>query len=101
MLGVSVRMQCCTVQSGYRVESDTEHKSQASGGSQVLCGGDGQFVYPAVWPQCSASVSCPDPGHSAGVARTVTAGTELQYDSVLQWTCQDPRYGELHVANLP
>ena len=60
-----------------RVENTTEWKSevtnlnmfsqnllfiiQASTGSVVRCGLDGEFLYPNPWPQCNADINCGEP----------------------------------------
>ena len=72
------------------VEADTDLKTQAPTLATVKCGSDGLFEYPA-WPQCSTTVSCPDPGNSPGVNRSYLQGQDLQYNSILQHLCTDPR----------
>ena len=58
----------------------------------VKCGNDGEFAYPSAWPQCSATITCEDPGNSTGVTRQyVTTNVDLDYDSKLRYTCDDPR----------
>ena len=74
------------------IESDTNFKYQAATSTTVKCGSDGLFDYPASWPQCSTTVSCPDPGISPGVNRTYRRGPQdLQYNSTLRYSCTDPR----------
>ena len=34
---------------------------QASSGSVVRCGMDGEYIYPNPWPQCSEDINCGDP----------------------------------------
>ena len=46
---------------GMRVENSTEWKSEASNGSVVVCGEDGEFQYPEEWPQCSDTIACGPP----------------------------------------
>ena len=57
-LGEEVFYPC---QDGMRVENSTDWKSEASNGSVVVCGEDGEFHYPEVWPQCSATIACGPP----------------------------------------
>ena len=77
--------------SGYRVEQNTDWKYQADSETQVKCGDDGEFSYPATWPQCSATVTCSDPGNSVGVTRSYLSGSNLGYSSELKWVCDDKR----------
>ena len=57
-----------------RVENTTEWKSevrlwsgrfwyfvQASTGSVIRCGIEGEYLYPNPWPQCNSNISCGDP----------------------------------------
>ena len=57
-LGEKVLYPC---QEGMRVENTTEWKSEASKGSMVVCGEDGEFQYPEEWPQCSDTITCGPP----------------------------------------
>ena len=69
----------------------------------MVCSPTGEFLYPAAWQQCSARVWCPDPGNSSTVSRVYRdwAGTgdwravrqfhNLEYASVLEYTCDDNR----------
>ena len=43
------------------MENSTDWKSEASNGSVVVCGEDGEFHYPEEWPQCSATIACGPP----------------------------------------
>ena len=83
-----IQYPCMT---GMRIQNDTTNKTEASSSSSVKCGADGEFRYPSPWPQCSSTVSCPDPGNSAGVNRTYLVGDSLQYNNVLKYVCTDPR----------
>jgi hypothetical protein len=76
--------------SGMRIQNETSYKYEATSYSKVKCGSDGEFRYPT-WPQCSISVSCPDPGNSDGVNRTYLSGSNLAYNSTFQYKCTDPR----------
>ena len=75
----------------YRIEEDVENKYNASDKSFAKCETDGMFKYPDPWPQCSETVSCPDPGNSSEVTRTYISGSGLQYDSTFEYRCDDPR----------
>ena len=77
--------------SGHRVESQVDWKEDAPSGTDITCGSDGNYVYPATWPQCSSTVTCSDPGNSAEVVRTVEEGDLLQYFSLLKYQCEDNR----------
>ena len=78
-------------------------KTQATTQTEVVCSPTGDFLYPAAWEQCSARVWCPDPGNSSTVSRVYRdwAGTgdwravrqfhNLEYASVLEYTCDDSR----------
>ena len=76
---------------GHWVESDVDWRSQAPDGTDVMCGQDGYYSYPTTWPQCSSTVTCADPGNSLEVTRTLEEGDELQYNSLLRYTCDDNR----------
>ena len=87
-LGHSIEYPCDT---NHAVENDTEWKSAADQGTMVKCGDDGEFIYPSPWPQCSTTVSCPDPGNSTEITRTLSYGTYLEYMSKLRYKCDDLR----------
>ena len=78
---------------GHRVEVTNKiNKGGAPTQTSVKCGNDGEFIYPSPWPQCSATITCEDPGDSTGVTRAyITANVDLDYDSRLRYTCDDPR----------
>ena len=77
----------------YAIEvTDKDYKEGAPTQTSVKCGNDGEFAYPSPWPQCSITITCEDPGNSTGVTRQyVTTNTDLDYDSELRYTCDDPR----------
>ena len=88
-LSSSIAYPC---KSNHRVEQNVVWKSNAASSTLVKCKTDGQFDYPSVWPQCSTTVSCPDPGNSSHISRTYTSTTrDLRYGSKLNWKCDDPR----------
>ena len=76
---------------GMSVENDTDTKEEASVSSTVICGDAGEFVYPDIWPQCSDSITCADPGNSTEVNRKYENGSDLEYLSVLFYDCNDTR----------
>ena len=76
---------------GMSVENDTDTKEEASTSATVLCGDTGEYIYPDVWPQCSETITCEDPGNSDQVTREYESGSDLAYLSVLLYTCEDPR----------
>ena len=85
------------------VSCNVQWKTQATAQTEVVCSPTGEFLYPAAWEQCSARVWCPDPGNSSTVSRVYRdwAGTgdwravrqfhNLEYASVLEYTCDDNR----------
>ena len=76
----------------HAVEQDRDWKSEAATWTAVKCQSDGEFAYPTSWPQCSTTITCADPGDSAGVTRQyVSSNVDLDYASVFQYTCDDPR----------
>ena len=77
----------------YRLENNTNFKSQADGGITVLCGTDGLYKYPSAWPQCSQNVTCQDPATNADVqyAQIVGTPTNFTYMSQLSYNCKDKR----------
>ena len=75
----------------HRLENDTISKYDADAGVSVVCGVEGEYLYPSSWPQCSPSVTCQDPGNSSHVLRTYQSGSGLAYWSVLRYVCEDPR----------
>ena len=78
--------------SGHKIEQNVVWWSQAASSTPVKCKSDGEFDYPSPWPQCSSTVSCPDPGNSLEVTRTYTSDIkDLQYKSYLNWECEDRR----------
>ena len=88
LLGGSLWYPCKNL---HFVENDTTWYNEADTGTRVHCGNNGEFIYPSIWPQCSSSVSCPDPGNSTEVTRTLTSGNNLQYGSYLKYKCDDLR----------
>ena len=87
-LGETIFYPC---RNNFRVENDTTSKEEAATGVDIVCGSDGEYVYPGTWPQCATTVTCPDPGNSQEVDRTYKSGADLEYWSMLQFVCQDPR----------
>ena len=77
--------------SNYKVEQNTELKSQADSATAVKCNNNGEYDYPATWPQCSSTITCADPGNSPGITRTYTYRSALRYRSRLKWECDDKR----------
>ena len=78
--------------SNHRIENDTRTIEEADTGTTITCGDtDGEFIYPDPWPQCSDSVSCPDPGNSTEVVRTLNSGINMEYGSWLKYKCEDLR----------
>ena len=76
----------------HRHEGDWNNKISATNEVDVLCGDDGEFIYPDPWLQCSKTIVCPDPGNSAGVSRNYeTRIKDFKYDSILKYTCDDKR----------
>ena len=76
----------------YKVEADLDWKEDAENETLVKCKTDGFYEYPTEWPQCSETVSCPDPGNSEGVLRTHTTDVQdLTYGTVFNHKCEDPR----------
>ena len=88
LIGQSFDYYC---QDNYRLEEDVTNKWDASNKSYAYCDTDGMFKYHNPWPQCSETVTCPDPGNSSGVTRTYISGSDLQYDAILEYKCDDPR----------
>ena len=78
-------------QNNYKVEEPVDWKSNASSGTSVTCGDQGQMLYPTDWPQCSYTVQCPDPGNSSEVTRRYTHKNNFDYESILNYKCDDKR----------
>ena len=78
-------------QNNYKVEEPVDWKSNASSGTSVTCGDQGLMLYPTDWPQCSNTVQCPDPGNSSEVTRTYTHKNNFDYESILNYKCDDKR----------
>ena len=93
-LGAIVDYPC---QDGLALENRTEYKYQADNSSLVHCGPDGLLLYPSPWPLCSSTVSCLEPGNSPGVNRSYVAGSDLGYNSILEYKCEDPR---MYISNI-
>ena len=75
----------------FRLENDTTRKEEAAEGAEIVCGADGEYIYPDPWPQCSSSVTCGDPGESEEVERNYKSGSDLGYWSELRYVCRDSR----------
>ena len=69
--------------------TDTDWKSVT--GVNVRCGSDGELQYPSPWPKCEPTITCPDPGNSQDVNRTLSSGNLLEYESNFKYVCSDPR----------
>ena len=79
---------------GWALLTDTDW--QSTKGVNVKCNSNGEYEYPSPWPTCYSTVSCPDPGNSAEVNRTLTYGNLLDgdlfdYRANLKYVCSDPR----------
>ena len=80
--------------SNHKVEQDVTWKSNAASSTAVRCKTDGEFDYPSPWPQCSETITCPDPGNSSDVTRvylTTSSVRDLKFGSYLNWKCNDKR----------
>jgi hypothetical protein len=77
----------------YRIENLTDFQSQADTGINVTCNANGVYNYPATWPQCSANITCADPGITPDleVAEVPGTPTSLSYLSQQTFTCVDKR----------
>jgi hypothetical protein len=77
----------------YRLENLTDFQTQADTGITVSCGANGLYNYPAVWPPCSANITCQDPGLTADLQTQAVPGTptSFSYLSQLSFSCVDPR----------
>ena len=77
----------------YRLENLTDFQYQADGGINVTCGFDGLYKYPATWPQCSANITCQDPGITTDLLIAQVPGTpkSFYYLSQMAFTCVDKR----------
>lgn len=76
----------------YYHETNEEWRTNSPTFVEVVCDEQGELIYPSTWPQCSRTVSCPDPGNSPLVSRSYTTWTKnLEYGSVLRYTCDDKR----------
>ena len=77
----------------YRLENFTDFQSQADGGINVTCGSDGFYKYPIAWPQCSANITCQDPGITVDlqVSQVSGAPTNFSYLSQMAFSCVDKR----------
>ena len=87
-MGGNLTYPCKT---NHRIEEDAVLKKDAKPGTTVECGENGTFLYPNSWPQCSTTVTCPDPGNSTEVTRTLASGQNFVYGSVLSYKCDDLR----------
>ena len=87
-MGGNLTFQC---KSDYNVEQDVDWKENASDSTTIQCGENGLLIYPDPWPQCSKTVSCPDPGNSSEITRTLASGSALEYLSVFNYKCDDLR----------
>ena len=89
LIGQRISYPCM---SGHRLEQNVQYWSNAAAQTLVQCGADGNFIYPTTWPQCSNSITCEDPGNSAGVTRSYTdSRVDLIYKSQLRYVCDDNR----------
>jgi len=77
----------------YRIENLTDFQSQADIGINVTCNANGVYNYPTSWPQCSANITCADPGITADlhVAEFPGTITNFSYLSQQVFTCLDKR----------
>ncbi len=77
----------------YRLENLTDFQSQADIGINVTCNTSGVYNYPATWPQCSANITCTDPGITEDLLLSEVPGTptSLSYLSQQVFTCADKR----------
>ena len=88
-IGWSISYPC---KPNHRLEQNVQWWSNAGAQTVVQCGADGNFTYPSTWTQCSASITCEDPGNSEGVTRSYTdALVDLVYKSQLRYICDDNR----------
>ena len=76
----------------FSLEGDFDWKENSTNETEVVCGADGEFIYPSTWTQCSKTVYCPDPGNSTNISRIyISSRRDLEYLSEFQYTCDDPR----------
>ena len=55
--------------------------------SKALCEDTGEFSYPT-WPDCTSTITCPDPGTSDEMNRTQHAGSEHNYLDKQKYVCK-------------
>ena len=85
LLGRTLNYPC---QQGMKIENNTFTKLDADDSIDILCGQDGYFKDPEIWPMCSDDISCGDPPHKPELGSRfwlVGANGSTSYQTVVQY----------------
>lgn len=77
-------------QTGMVFEANTTWKNLSTNSIDVLCGDDGEFLYPDKWPQCSADISCGTPPQvpsNGSITWLQGENGADNYSTVIQYKC--------------